>query len=411
MGIQLKVKNFRCLRDVDWSPDGVCMLVGPNGSGKTTLFDALSSLKFIFEADRAGFQRTGRFGGPFFRHLDATTGEPVELSLRVEDWEWTVSFPVGAGSLQPLLLGETLTCGDGTVLTRTPGQQGHTYRGRVTAWAVTTQEISAFAFAAKIEQAWAAPGAALPKVANEKERKALSEEVEGLIGVLRGANVFGSYANEQLRWGGSQITSETRLSSDGLNAFCVLRNWRDKRDFHPAHNFVISALRDAFPGLADELEFDTAGTVTNLNIATHGRTASVPVAFAANGWLAGLLHLMAVASAKPGAVVMIDEFENSLHPFAIRSLVRSMREWAAEKNLTVVLAGHSPALLDEFNEHPEQVFVMEPWRPGQPSMPRRLTDYRDPEWLKHFSLGELYRHEEFGGPLEQTANGVPAAST
>ena len=117
---------------------------------------------------------------------------------------------------------------------------------------------------------------------------------------------------------------------------------------------------------------------------------------------------MAVAGAKPGTLVLIDEFENSLHPYAIRQLVRAMREWAAKRDLTIVLAGHSAALLDEFREDPSRVFVMELPQPGQPPMPRRLTDYHDPEWLKHFSLGELYRHEEFGGPREMSINSAPA---
>src|SRR5208283_5950343 len=106
----------------------------------------------------------------------------------------------------------------------------------------------------------------------------------------------------------------------------------------------------------------------------------------------------------------IDEFENSLHPYAIRRLVQAMRDWAARKQLTVVLAGHSAALLDEFREDPSRVFVMESWKPGQPPMPLRLTDYRDPEWLKHFSLGELYRHEDFGGPRDAQGNSTPAMS-
>jgi predicted ATPase len=196
-----------------------------------------------------------------------------------------------------------------------------------------------------------------------------------------------------------------QLAASGANAFSVLRNWRDKRDYRPPYDFVVQQLGKAFPGVADDLEFDFAGTITSLRLVNSLLAQSIPVSFAPGGWLAGLLHLMAVAGAKPGTVVLIDEFENSLHPYAIRRLVQAMREWAARNRLTVILAGHSPALLDEFRDDPSRVFVMEAWQPEQPSMPRRLTDYRDPEWLKHFSLGELYRHEEFGGPKD----GLPGA--
>jgi predicted ATPase len=119
---------------------------------------------------------------------------------------------------------------------------------------------------------------------------------------------------------------------------------------------------------------------------------------------------MAVAGAGPGTVVSIDEFENSLHPYAIRRLVQGIREWAAKNKITVLLAGHSPALLDEFREQPEQVFVMEPWQSAEVSMPIRLTDLHDREWLNHFSLGELYRHEEFGGPKDAPPKPAPAVA-
>ena len=42
MAFTLTVRNYRGLRSVQWSPSGVCALVGPNGSGKTTLIDALT---------------------------------------------------------------------------------------------------------------------------------------------------------------------------------------------------------------------------------------------------------------------------------------------------------------------------------------------------------------------------------
>ncbi len=227
---------------------------------------------------------------------------------------------------------------------------------------------------------------------------------------VSGLIIYGEYGLRQLRFNGSQPSTELKLQSDGLNAFAVLRNWRDKRDYHRAFEFVMKQVNDAFPGVSDEIEFEFAGQITGLRLVNRFRPQTIPATFAPNGWLAGLLHLMAVAGAQPGTVVAIDEFENSLHPYAIRSLVKAMRNWAAEKNLTVILAGHSSALLDEFKDHASQVIVMEPWRSGQPSMPLRLTDYRDPEWLRHFSLGELYRHEEFGGPKDAPPNGVPAVS-
>jgi predicted ATPase len=418
MDIQLKVKNFRCLRNVDWSPDGVCVLVGPNGSGKTTLFDALSFFRLMYEGAPNQNQLLGTLGGPYFRNLDAPSDEPVTFSLAQGSWTWDLNISTGAGPFQPLV-SERLTEDSETILSRTPGEQGFTFRGTQVAWPMQT--VSAFQAIVKTPFAKFAPriqrGQARkihrgerPSPPSEEHYYDLAKRIAKFTSAIDGFVVYGSYANQHLRQSGSQLTGDLQMSPNGINAFAVLRNWRDKRDFRAAFDFVVKATCEAFPGVADEIDFDVAATATSLSLVAHGRKPTIPVAFAPNGWLAGLLHLMAVAGAQPGTVVAIDEFENSLHPYAIRRLVQAIRGWAEEKQLTVILAGHSSALLDEFKECPGQVFVMEPWRSGQPSMPLRLTDYRDPEWLKHFSLGELYRHEEFGGPKDVPPNGVPAAS-
>jgi energy-coupling factor transporter ATP-binding protein EcfA2 len=388
MGIQLKVKNFRCLRNVDWSPDGVCVLVGPNGSGKTTLFDALSFLRLTYHSDVN--QAMTASGGSYFRNLDAPRDQPVSIGMTQGDTSWDIDvFP--AGGPFNLSIGERVIEGTQTILLKRPEDQAITIRGQQMNWGQ-------------------GPGSTLRAIANMPGPMQYQPKTP-FISTLNGLIAYGSYALDQLRAVGSQLSTDMQLSANGLNAFVVLRNWLSKRDHKPAYDFVVKQMANSFPGVADEIDFDFAGQITSLRLVDLRRKESIPVNFAPHGWLAGLLHLMAVAGAAPGSVVMIDEFENSLHPYAIRHLVQAMRDWAAKRQLTVILAGHSLALLDEFREDPSRVFVMELSQSDETKMPLRLTDYRDPEWLKHFSLGELYRHEDFGGPKETSATAVPAMST
>jgi predicted ATPase len=124
----------------------------------------------------------------------------------------------------------------------------------------------------------------------------------------------------------------------------------------------------------------------------------LPIHRAADGLLVGLLHLTAVASAKEGAVIAIEEMEKQLHPHTIRSLLAAMREIAEERHLTILLTTHSPVLMNAFREHPEQFYVMEP---GREVLPVALDQLHDLEWLAHFALGDLYDRMEFGAPRAQ----------
>ncbi len=120
---------------------------------------------------------------------------------------------------------------------------------------------------------------------------------------------------------------------------------------------------------------------------------------AADGFLVGLLHLTAVAGAAEGAIVAIDEMENQLHPHAIRSILEAMREVSAEKNLTVLLTTHSPVLMNAFKDEPHRFFVTQISEKPQPTA---LDKLQDPEWLAHFSLGDLYDRLEIGAPPQRT---------
>jgi predicted ATPase len=399
MGIQLQVKNFRCLRAVDWSPDGVCVVVGANGSGKTTLLDSLDFLRLALEAAPLNVIAQ-KGGGAFFKHLDAPESEGVSFSLTQSESTWELDF---IGPTFNISWAERVKQGGELILQKLPGETWIDYQG--TKVALPTQGTTALRILANPNPQFLIQGGGMGMgmgaggrggvVVQRPEPRDLP-----VVRTVQSYRSYGNYAVEQLRQGGSPVSGDMRLSLNGGNAFAVLRNWRDKRGYQPAYEFVISQLSNAFPGVADGIEFDFAAQVTSLRLLLSRWKESIPVTFAPHGWITGLLHLMAVAGAEKSDVVAFDEFENSLHPYAIRRLVQAMREWAAERQLTVLLTGHSSALLDEFREYPSQVFVMEPWQAPDRNMPIRLTEYRDPEWLQHFSLGELYRHEDFGGPKD-----------
>lgn len=151
----------------------------------------------------------------------------------------------------------------------------------------------------------------------------------------------------------------------------------------------------AFPCEWKKLDFEAAAQRVSASVVTPARKEKLRPTDWSDGFFCCLIHFASLASSDPGAIIAIDEPENSLHPALIRELLAAMRDWSAEHSVTVVCATHSPAVLDQFANEPEQVYVMEP---GRSPLPVPLDQLKKREWLKHYALGDLYSHSEVGAP-------------
>jgi len=93
------------------------------------------------------------------------------------------------------------------------------------------------------------------------------------------------------------------------------------------------------------------------------------------------------------AVILVDEPELGLHPFAIGLLASLIRQ--ASVDTQVIVATQSPLLLDYFE--PEDVLVAN--RVDGATTIVRLESERLAEWLEEYSLGQLWGKGELGGRL------------
>ncbi len=363
MQVTLVVENYRALRRVRWTlPRGVSALVGPNGSGKTTLLDVPEFLRHAIEHDvRTAVDERGGPGN--LRSFQADRGAPVVVGVELDSLSWQIDLAPKGAAFNPLY-GEKATIAGALALDRStpvPGLDVPSYDARPL----------------------------LPRFSELTAGAALRP----LVALLKGYRLYGTYDLANIRMNGSQVSSDEHLHPDGRNIFSVLRNWRDRKETRPRWEFVITSLKEGFPDTFDDLDFDMAGQTVSGRIVAPQPDVSFSTYFAANGWLIALLHLAAVASTEPACAVAIDEVENGLHPYAIRALIDAMRRWAEQTGISIVLATHSPVVLDQFKEEPDHLFVMES---GREPLPIRLDEMHDPEWLAHFSLGDLYAHDEFG---------------
>ena len=96
------------------------------------------------------------------------------------------------------------------------------------------------------------------------------------------------------------------------------------------------------------------------------------------------------------SVILLDEPELGLHPYAITLLASLLKQ--ASHTSQIILATQSSLLLDHFE--PEDVLVAD--RVKGATTLRRLDGEKLSAWLEDYSLGQLWEKNEFGGrPAEE----------
>ena len=191
----------------------------------------------------------------------------------------------------------------------------------------------------------------------------------------------------------NKVHDNRRLREDGSNlaAFLYLLKQRYGREYRQVRNVV----RMAAPFLEDfalqplELNKET--------IRLEWRHRGSDAYFNASSLSDGTLRFIALAalllqpnSLRP-SLILLDEPELGLHPYAITLLASMLKQASVASQ--VIVATQSPILLDHFE--PEDVLVAN--RVDGATMLERLDSDRLKAWLDDFSLGELWEKNEFGG--------------
>ncbi|MBF0428780.1 MAG: AAA family ATPase [Magnetococcales bacterium] len=364
----LHVRNLRALGRVNFRPEPLSVIVGANGTGKTTLFLVLRLLRIAYERDLPEAVSIMLNGSSNLISFGSTTDEVVELGLDIGDVCWRVQLTPRDGTVD-YLTSERLWDLKGEIFLR-DSLGTFFYRGERIAPSVK------LGLRVLMDKGEFDP--ALRTIASFLQR----------IVVIYDPDLY------SLR-SGSKASDNRILDVRGTNALAVLRYWYQDRKNRHRYEFVIDGLNSAFPNTFEALDFEEAGNTLVARIYRPGSERPTPLANEANGVLQLLVLLCAVASAEDESIVAIDEPENCLHPYAVRAFLRCASRWAKQHHLTILLATHSTVLLDEFNAMPERVYVMKVGDTAD-SMPTSLDKLCNPDWLKEFMLGDLYRNGEIG---------------
>lgn len=191
----------------------------------------------------------------------------------------------------------------------------------------------------------------------------------------------------------AKVSDNRFLRADGSNIAAFLYLLKEK--YPESYALIRGVLQRVFPPFAD---FNLQPDRLNEDfIGLEWKHRSSDSFFDVSSFSDGTLRFLALATLflQPAAlrpsVVLVDEPELGLHPFAIGVLAALIKQ--ASIHTQVVLSTQSPFLLDHFE--PEDVIVAD-LRDGQTEL-SRLDPAKLEGWLETYSLGQLWEKNELGG--------------
>ncbi len=373
------------------------LLIGPNGAGKTNVIEAIELLSFIargqplYEIADVGRTETGiqvRGGLQACGRKDSVTFV-LEFVASIQ-WNGNkrvrYSVLIGTGP-HPQILHEFLLVGD-RVIFKTIPESRETTSGDLT--------VSYDNFARGGRKPRTAVSSQLSVLSQYREFASKNRNfkesvrlVQGVMGHLQASFVFDP--NPKLMRGYERIGNNT-LTKDGANLSAVLyalsigdesqkaslgrllsriRQLPDEP--YEAFDFTITELGDVIFGLRDK----TGYTV-------DARSLS-------DGTLRTLAILTAMETVQKKSRVIVEEFDNGLHPSRTSLLTSAITEATEQRDLRVLVTTHNPATMNNLTTEQLEGVVLCTW-----SKDKEAADLielnklpRSDELLERGQLGDL----------------------
>ena len=185
------------------------------------------------------------------------------------------------------------------------------------------------------------------------------------------------------------------LKDNAGNLAAVLNMLKTTEKYVPYYNRIVKYVQKILPYFKD---FELIGYPENpneiyLNWTKHGSEYILTPNQLSDGtirFIALATLLLAPRDIQPD-VIVIDEPELGLHPMAIQILSNMIKQ--AAENVQVLIATQSPILLDTFDA--KDIVVLE--APQESTVVKRLDDKALEEWLKQYTLSELWDKNVLGG--------------
>lgn len=408
----LKVENYKSLRSIFLDPTGLTVLVGANGSGKTNLAD---SIDFVSEIYRHGLElAVARRGGyeNIAHHKRRRSKRSVGIDVTaIYDWE-------PPGSKNKETHHKIKTRHKFAFVTKGSSIRAEFY--------IVQEQVEVYIY---LDDEWKSllqverqdtkvkfkKGAkdvlkkAMPRISQSlremymgfwnlnslvEERRALSNTelvvtaVGRLRGVLRGLvdgmssiKVFQISPTMSREFG--VPTPSPELARTGANLPAVVDLLQKK--YPESWEQILQIMTKVLPGLEGiEVGYNTSRT---LGLFFREKETGRPwnVNEISDGTIQTLAILVAIFDPRSSALV-IEEPENSVHPWVIRNILSACNLAATSKQ--ILITTHSPIVVNYVN--PEQVWII--WRADGESKIARITEL-DPGFMDLWQSGKVATFE------------------
>ena len=196
----------------------------------------------------------------------------------------------------------------------------------------------------------------------------------------------------RLKRQGSESSHETRLRDLGNNAWSVLRNLHDKRSIDDRYDTIMQYMAEAFP-IFDGIVLEQTGPASvYASFLEKGHRREILASGVSDGYLQLLLLLTALFSeGERASILLFDEPEVSLHPWALAVFAKAVKVAADERwNKQIFIATHSPVLISQFEPRDILVAGIEDGRARFDRL-HEIEEIRD--LLEDYAAGSLYMSE------------------
>jgi predicted ATPase len=374
----IHIQNYRSLADLSLDLGPVNILFGPSGAGKSSLLDAIGFVRDC--VDRGVNVASARRGhGLGLLNGGAAPGEPIRLKLATDQVEYELTLGVSSGRINPL-----------------PGERLHSLDP-------ARDLIERQAGTAQAGLYDAAEDRLVPMPLGEPERLSLARfldqnlspaDVSNLKAILLSGRVYHTRSLKlaELRRLGSAAGIESHVLEQGENLWSVLRILEGRRLLDDRYATIMRYMAEAFPTFKGLVIDQVSPSVLYASFLEKDKRMPILASGISDGHLQFLILLTVLFTEDRGrpSLVLFDEPETSLHPWALAILARAIREATASWGRQVILATQSPALISEFD--PDEQLAVES-QDGRTQITRvaEIEDIQD--LLQEYATGSLYMSE------------------